>query len=174
MDLLPVLLLGLGLLLIVAEVLFPSLGVLGTLAALCIVGACALAFRESDALGVRFLVATAILVPLVVLGGLKLLPYSPFARRLVAGGFSFEAGGGADPRSAELVGREGEVVAPLRPAGVVKIGDRRVDVVSRGEAIERGARVRVVQVEGYRVVVRRVDRPAGEAAGAASAEPREA
>jgi membrane-bound serine protease (ClpP class) len=60
----------------------------------------------------------------------------------------------ADESLPDLVGREGEAVSPLRPAGVVRIEGRRVDVVTRGEMIDAGAAVKVVEVEGNRVVVR--------------------
>lgn len=149
------LLLGVGLLLIVAEVLFPSFGVLGTLAAVSIVAASAVAFQESNVLGMRFVIATAILVPVGIIGGLKLLPYSPVTRKLVASGFSFEDGKGTDERNPELVGAEGVVTSQLRPAGMARLQGRRVDVVSRGELIESGTRVRVIAVEGNRVIVGR-------------------
>jgi membrane-bound serine protease (ClpP class) len=68
---------------------------------------------------------------------------------------------------AGLMGVEGEVLAPLRPAGVASLGGRRVDVVSRGEMIESGARVRVIELEGNRVVVARA--PAAAATGGAQA-----
>ena len=60
-----ILLLVLGLGLIVAEIFFPSLGVLAVLATAAIVGAIAMAFQESSAAGVNFLIATAVLVPAV-------------------------------------------------------------------------------------------------------------
>jgi membrane-bound serine protease (ClpP class) len=154
---LAILLLGLGLLLIVAEVLFPSFGALGVLATLCIAGSIASAFNESSALGVNFLIATAVLVPTVILVGLKLLPYSPVAKRLVVGGFSFEDGTGVDRQDRELLGAEGVVEAPLRPAGMARLKGRRVDVVTRGEMLEPGTRVRVIEVRGNRVVVARVE-----------------
>ena len=46
--------------------------------------------------------------------------------------------------------------ATLRPAGFAEIGGRRVDVVTRGENIESGAAVKVLEVEGNRVVVCKV------------------
>ena len=57
-----ILLLVLGLGLIVAEVFFPSLGLLAVLATAAIVGALVMAFQESSAAGMRFLLATAVLV----------------------------------------------------------------------------------------------------------------
>ena len=54
-------------------------------------------------------------------------------------------------------GRERVVVAPLRPSGTVEIEGRRVSVVSDGQLLDKGRRVRVVLVEGSRVVVEAVD-----------------
>lgn len=53
-----------------------------------------------------------------------------------------------------LVGAIGVALTDLRPAGVAQFGERRVDVVTSGEFIVRGSSIRVVQVEGPRVVVR--------------------
>lgn len=152
---LAILLLGLGLALIVAEVLFPSFGVLGVLATLSILGAVVVAFAEDDALGLNFLIAVAVLVPATIVLGLKLLPYSPFAKHLVVDGFSFEDGAGIDRRDLGLVGQEGVAASPLRPAGVARIDGRRVDVVTRGELLPVDTPVRVIEVRGNRVVVAR-------------------
>jgi membrane-bound ClpP family serine protease len=154
---LAILLLGLGLALIVAEVLFPSFGILGVLATLCIAGSIASAFAESTELGINFLIVTAVLVPTVILVGLKLLPHSPVAKHLVVEGFSFEDGTGVDRRDRELLGAEGVVEAPLRPAGMARLAGRRVDVVTRGELLDVGTPVRVIEVRGNRVVVARVE-----------------
>jgi len=61
----------------------------------------------------------------------------------------------------ELLGAEGFALTPLRPAGTARFGDRRVDVVADSEFIAKDTPVRVVQVEGSRVVVRACD--SGEA-----------
>lgn len=52
-----------------------------------------------------------------------------------------------------LRGKEGLTSSPLRPAGFVIIDGRRIDVVTRGEMIAKDCRVRVVEVEGGRVIV---------------------
>jgi len=155
-----VLLLILGLGLIVAEIFFPSFGLLAVLATAAIVGSLVMAFQESSAAGVRFLIATVVLVPLVILLGFKLFPRSPFGKRMVAGGLSFESQPTLDQRDLELVGQDGTVEADCRPAGMARIDGRRVDVVTRGEWIEAGTRVRVVEVQGNRVVVARPEEKA--------------
>lgn len=151
---LAVLLLGLGLALIVAEVLFPSFGVLSVLATASIAAALVVAFREGA--GVPFLVATGVLVPLVIALGLKVFPRSPMGRRMIAEGLSFEGRAAFDERDLRLAGKSGTVESPLRPSGIARIDGRRVDVVSRGEPIGAGEQVRVVEVTGNRVVVARI------------------
>lgn len=56
---------------------------------------------------------------------------------------------------AGLAGAEGVADTTLRPAGFATLGGRRVDVVTRGDEIPAGTPVRVVEVEGNRVVVTR-------------------
>lgn len=150
-------LLGIGLLLIVAELMFPSFGALGLVASLFIVGSVAYAFAQDSDLGVGFMIAACVLVPAMILIGFRLLPISPFAKHLVARGFTFEDGAAIDRRDGGLLGHEGRVDSLLRPAGTATIDGRRVDVVTRGEAIEAGTRVRVIEVEGNRVVVAAVE-----------------
>jgi len=150
-----ILLLGLGLLLIVAEVFVPSMGVLGLAASLCIIGAVAWAFTISNAFGAQVLLAAAILVPVLIAVAFKLLPYSPIAKRFVAKGFSFDDGRAVDARDRTLSGAEGVAESVLRPSGVARLDGRRVDVVSRGEMIQAGERIRVIEMEGNRVVVAR-------------------
>ena len=58
--------------------------------------------------------------------------------------------------AAELLGAIGTTNTTLRPAGVVKFGDKFVDVVSDGGFVPAGTRVQVIQVEGTRIVVKEV------------------
>jgi membrane-bound ClpP family serine protease len=159
---LAILLLGLGLAFIVAEVLFTSLGLLALLATACIVGSVASAFAISPEMGIRFLVAIAVLVPSVIVLGLKLFPHTPMGKYLVNPGLSFGAKPSFDDRDLSLVGHSGVAEAQLRPAGIARIDGRRVDVVSRGEMIAAGEPVRVIEVVGNRVVVARLEDPARE------------
>ncbi len=62
-----------------------------------------------------------------------------------------------------LIDSRGETLTKLRPAGKARFNGQPVDVVSRGEFIEQGAPVRVVAVDGNRVVVRREERGAQSA-----------
>ncbi|MBY6278389.1 NfeD family protein, partial [Symbiobacterium thermophilum] len=55
---------------------------------------------------------------------------------------------------ARLVGREGVSLTVLRPAGTAVFDDQRLDVVTEGEFIPAGVPVKIVRVEGTRIVVR--------------------
>ncbi|MBN2450462.1 MAG: nodulation protein NfeD [Lentisphaeria bacterium] len=61
------------------------------------------------------------------------------------------------------LGQVGLARTSLRPAGTAEFGDQRLDVVTSGDMIGRGARIKVVHVEGNRVVVEAA--PEGENSG---------
>jgi len=153
----PILLLALGLVLILAEVFFPSFGLLSVLATAALVASIAMAFQESSALGYRFLMAIVVLVPATIVLGFKLFPKTPIGKLMLGNAQPRPGEASYDPRDLALAGQEGVVEADCRPAGMARLDGRRVDVVSRGEWIEAGARVRVLEVQGNRVVVARTE-----------------
>ncbi len=152
---LPILLLALGLVFVFAEVFFVSFGILAVLAAAAFVGACVSAFAISTDVGIYFLIAVAMLAPAATLLAFHFFPRSPLGRHFVARGLSFDAQASYDDRDLSLVGQGGIAEGPLRPAGIARIGGRRVDVVTRGELIDHGEPVQVLEVSGNRVVVGR-------------------
>ena len=54
------------------------------------------------------------------------------------------------------VGAVGIAATQLRPAGTGQFGEKLVDVTTEGDLIEKGASIKVVEVEGSRVVVMRI------------------
>ncbi|MBP2666680.1 MAG: hypothetical protein H6Q76_1660, partial [Firmicutes bacterium] len=56
-----------------------------------------------------------------------------------------------------LADKEGIVLTFLRPAGTVDIDGMVYDVVSEGRFVEPGARIRVLSVNGNRIVVRAIE-----------------
>ena len=57
-----------------------------------------------------------------------------------------------------LVGREGVTQTPLRPSGIVLIGGERKSVVTEGEFLDAGKTVRIIHVNGSRIVVEPVSK----------------
>lgn len=56
----------------------------------------------------------------------------------------------------DLLGVEGVALTTLRPSGIARLNERRYDVVTEGEMIQKGTPVKVVDVSGNRIVVRAV------------------
>lgn len=67
-----------------------------------------------------------------------------------------ESGYSASIVKTELIGLEGEALSTLRPAGMALIQGERVDVVSEGGYIMKGSLIKVVHVEGTKVIVREI------------------
>ncbi len=57
----------------------------------------------------------------------------------------------------DLVGKIGMTATGLRPAGRMILDDEWLDVVSEGAFIEKDQKVKIIQVEGIRIVVRKVN-----------------
>jgi membrane-bound serine protease (ClpP class) len=72
----------------------------------------------------------------------------------------------------ELVGMRGVAVTDLRPAGVGKFGDERVDIVAEEGWLTAGTAIEVLRAEGYRHLVRAI--PADDAAPDGGEEPESA
>jgi membrane-bound serine protease (ClpP class) len=56
----------------------------------------------------------------------------------------------------DLIGAEGIALTTLRPAGTAKINGRRVDVMTESEYVEKGKKIKVLAVDGIRVLVKEV------------------
>jgi membrane-bound serine protease (ClpP class) len=85
----------------------------------------------------------------------KLLPKTPAYRNLVQNAVvSAKDGYRAAPVTTGLVGRRGTADSDLRPAGIGFFGaEQRLDVVTRGDYIRKGAAVVIVEARGSRIVV---------------------
>jgi len=77
-----------------------------------------------------------------------------FKGLLLKDGLDREGGFISAPERKELIGQVAVAVTDLRPAGTAIIGDERIDVVSEGDFIALGSRVKILRAEGYRLVVR--------------------
>lgn len=87
------------------------------------------------------------------------LPNIPYANRLILQPPTDETES-ADTASATphagLLGAIGVTATPLRPAGKVQFGEDFLDVVAEGDYVNAGVRVQVIEIEGYRIVVKEV------------------
>ena len=145
-----IVLLVVGAILMFLEVFLPGL-VAGTLGLLCWVAAVILSYRDFG-LQTGNLVLGGVLAGLVI-GVFCWLKFFPESR--IAGLFiSRRTVGELGVTKPELVNCTGVTITQLRPSGTAFVNGKRVDVVTEGALLEKGTRLRVVAVEGLRVVVR--------------------
>ena len=87
----------------------------------------------------------------------KFLPKTnAFNRLILANEEKADQGFVSYPSEKELLGAEGVALTTLRPAGTAEFNGKRVDVVADWEYVERGKRIKVLRVEGIKVVVKEV------------------
>jgi membrane-bound serine protease (ClpP class) len=142
-----------GLILLTVEALMPGFGVFGLLGITGIItGIVTASATVKQGL---ITVTISMVVSMVILAFLiRRLARSPLFDRLVLfSRLDKSSGYSATEERHELIGRTGVTITPLRPAGIADFDGIKLDVVSDGKFIEAGERVRVVRVEGIRIVV---------------------
>lgn len=100
-----------------------------------------------------------ITIVLSAIGAVFIVKFAARSRAVRAVGLEYNQEGFTAPDDhTALIGKEGFALSPLRPAGTAMIGGNRVDVVTEGEFIEKDTPVRVLGVEGARVIVTRKEK----------------
>ena len=144
-----------GMVLIGIEMYAPG-GVIGALGGLALAGAVVVGFRFPPPWGWW----SAMLIVAGCAAGLfwwaRIFPHTRAGKKLSLqrDGSDFKSG---NPQWKNLEGRTGITLTALRPAGLAEIDGRRVDVTSSVLWIEAGRPVRVVSVQGIRVLVEPVE-----------------
>lgn len=162
---LPILLQLVSVVVLIADFIVPSFGVLSVTALGLIVWALVQTFSSAgNSAGMIMLGADVVVLPLVVLFGFKILARSPFALKSTLS--SAEGVSSQSATLAALAGKSGTVISPLRPAGMALIEGHRIDVVSKGEFIDKDVNVTVIVVTGNQVIVKQ-SAPESEAINAA-------
>ena len=149
----PVVLQLAGVLVIIAEIILPSGGFLSLVAVGLFGYSLFIVFHDiSTMAGTYFVLADLIIIPALLALGLKILARSPATLRE-----TLSSKNGVVSQSPELesfMGREGKSVTDLRPGGTAIVDGKRLDVVSRGEYIEKDSNLIVVEVTGNQIIVR--------------------
>ena len=145
-----IVLLAAGAVLLFLETILPGM-VAGIVGFICLLAAVVLGYRDFGA-QTGTLILTAVIAGLVVgtWCWLKYFPESRLARRYISHGAVGELG----VDKPDLLNGTGEALTQLRPSGTARINGQRVDVITEGGLIERGTKLKVIAIEGSRVVVR--------------------
>jgi len=141
-----------GVVVIIAEIILPSGGILSIIAAGLFGYSLFHVFSHmSVEIGMTFLIADLILIPILIYWGLRFMAKSPVTlhQRL-------SREDGATAQSSDqmaYMGRTGTAITDLRPSGVAMIDQERLDVVTQGEYIDKKTAIVVIAVRGNQIVV---------------------
>jgi membrane-bound serine protease (ClpP class) len=142
-----------GAVLLILETILPGM-IAGVLGICCLIAAVVAGYTSYGVLGGNLILAGVVAGLLVgTLVWIKYFPESRLAKVFI----SRRVVGDLKVDKPELLDRIGVAQTNLRPSGIALINGQRVDVVTEGPMVERGASVRVVAVEGMRVVVREIE-----------------
>ncbi len=154
--LMPLALLVLGVLFAALEIfVMPGFGVFGLLSALSFAGL-SIQVMESTKGGVLVFLLSSVLSVGFVLAAMRMVPHLCTTRKLFV----------LEPPKSDLdplesvplpnvqVGEIGQAATTLRPTGAALFGKERLEVISEGEFVAKGAYVEVLQVEAGRIRVR--------------------
>ena len=152
-----VLLFLVGLILIVVEFFIPGMGIFGIAGLGCVFFSLFLTLG-GDMNALNIMAGGLVAAIIAFLAILKFLPSSRLWNKLVLKDTEkTEVGYTVSDDQSLLVGQEGIVLTMLRPAGTVEMAEKVYDVVSEGRFVKPGSRVRVLSVNGNRILVRSVD-----------------
>jgi len=144
----------LGIILIIAEFFVPG-GILGIVGFVSIITSLYVASGDFVHMTISLLISFAVSVTasilLVKVFGKRM---NIFKKLILRDSTNTESGYVSNVSRAELVGAEGVALTTLRPSGTAIFSDERLDVVTEGGYITKGNKVKVVKVEGSRIVVR--------------------
>ncbi len=146
-----------GLLLFMAEFVIPGM-ISGIMGSLMIIVSLVLAVKTMPDYALLIVILQLVGVAVAVIGGMYLLPRSRLSRRLIlTDSQQANAGWVSADTDSELMGSEGTVHTALRPAGSIIVNGKRYDAVANGSFIDKGRKIRVIEVHGSRVVVEAAD-----------------
>ncbi|MFC5405119.1 NfeD family protein [Cohnella soli] len=146
----------LGIVLLILEAFLPSFGILGVLGIVGVVAGITMGAYDTGnalrSLGIAGIVAAVIVAAVAYV----------FRKRGIWNKFILKEQLTADkgfvphlPRE-RWVGLEGVAASMLRPSGLAEIGGERLDVITTGEFVENGKPIRVISVDGTRIVVKEI------------------
>ena len=145
-----------GLILLVIEAIVPGFGLPGISGIILVILGTILAMGSlaSALMSVSIaIIITAIITMLLIKYGHR----SPFLDKIVLSTHQKDEEGYLSSLSRdEYLGKEGVSITELRPSGIIEIDGERLDALSSGAFIPKQSNIKVVRVEGSKIIVRRV------------------
>lgn len=145
----------LGIVLLLLEIFVPG-GIIGILGLAAVIGGLVMAAGSittiAIAMGIAFVVT--------LLGAFLFLKYvgynGPLKKLILFDSTSTEKGYVSSKQRQELTGKIAKSITPLRPAGTAELEGEFLDVVTEGSFIQKDKNIKIVKVQGARIVVREI------------------
>lgn len=147
-----------GIILLLVEALLPSFGIIGIAGIISVISGVVMAANNTENAMISLGIAMLISIIIVAVVAWYFKHKGIWNKFVLKEQTSTETGYVSQPSQEHLVGKIGITVTPLRPAGIAMIDDERIDVVSGGEFIGADVSIKVILVEGTRVVVRQIEK----------------
>ncbi|WP_404453056.1 nodulation protein NfeD [Virgibacillus necropolis] len=151
-----IILIILGIILIIAEFFVPG-GIVGVLGIGCVVASLFISGQDigqmAMSIGIAFLISIITAVILFKRIGME---KGVFRHIILKDKTSTELGYVSTVNRLELIGLEGKTLTQLRPSGTARFDEERLDVVSEGRFIQEEQPIKIIKVEGSRIVVREI------------------
>ncbi len=149
-----IILLGLGIILIVAELFVPG-GIVGALGIGAVIGSLYMSAADVGMMSLSIAIALVVaIITAIVLYKFIGLEKGFFRHIILSDATTTEKGYVSSINRLELIGLEGIALTPLRPSGTAIFDGERLDVVTEGGYIASQQPVKIVKTEGSRIVVR--------------------
>lgn len=145
--------------LIIAEVFVPSGGLISIFALACLAGGVVIFFNHSVTAGWIGVGIAVVMIPSVLITAYKIFPKTRFGKRVTLAPPKRQQGDAIPDTSdlKELLGTIGVVLTPLRPVGMCDFSGRRVECVAESGYVEKGKKVKVINVESTQLTVRTIE-----------------
>jgi len=145
---------GVGILLIVLETLLPGM-IAGAIGAVLMGTGVYFSYRNyGTEAGIWVLIVSIIILMIALALWFRFIPKSPFIQKFISDR-SIHGDAGEELPS-NLVGQTGTAETRLYSCGKIRVGNRILDAITAGEGIEKGALVKIVHVEGIKIVVQEI------------------
>lgn len=144
---------------IILEFFVPSAGIIGLIGGGCVITGIVFTYINYGRLaGSIFLLAAAIIGPVILFLYFKLFPKSFVGKRLILHKtFNRDEGFNSGKEDEIKVGDIGITQSKLRPVGTALIRGKFVDVTTEGEFIDSNKDIKVEVIEGNKIIVSQED-----------------
>jgi len=145
-----------GLILLVVEAIVPGFGLPGITGIILIIAGTILAMGTITSalisLSIAIIITTIITILLVKFGH-----KSPYLENIVLNTSQKDSQGYLSGTTKDkYLGKVGTSISELRPSGIIEIDGERLDALSEGVFIPKNVQIKIIRVEGSKIIVRRI------------------